>query len=753
MKRSEEIVEYLRREGRKAPIPEGIEPEQMRRRLELYNKQVQKEGKAGGDAGIQKEKAVPEEGQTGGLHSRGRHGIRNRMGKWKRYYKPLMAVACLCLALRVAVVWQQGFFGKLPLSGSLSAGQEMESEEGLAGEGKPEETTGTDFGEAKEMEAGDWGEALSGEERKLLSRTTYEELYASMSGVWESAWQTDSFKDSSLGATDDVSRDNSMKMQEKAEASAVADLAFGTTNVQTAGVDEGAFLKNDGRYLYQTVINTEAGKSGQEVQILDTKEGLRELCRLGGFEQIAEIYVWQDLLVVIENKYQDYFRGVETSRKFVCEDVAGSGNGYHEISFYQITDRENPRKIKTFTLQGSYLSSRIADGYFYGISRYYAHPGEGEKDYDAYVPRLDGKRLLPGEICVPRDSTGSAYLVLVSIDLSEPSAFSQTLGVIAGGDLYYMSQDNIYVADYRSPYARREEGADRDSTAILRFSYDQGKFYLRATGEIPGRLNDSFSLDEYNGYLRAVSTVKEFWPKKIVDDRTGQVVGYDIREGKQANGLYVLDEKLDIVGKIQDLAEDEEIYSARFLKDAGYFVTFRQTDPLFAVDLSEPENPRLLGELKVSGFSEYLHFYGADRLLGIGMETDETGRQTGVKLSMFDISIPEDLKEIARLVLTDYDYSPALYDHREVLIHTGENIFGFEAVGNRGGQHGKDYLVFSYEKDAFVEKLVLDTKNKEGDYYCSRGTFIGDMFYLLLEDGTVRSYDRHTGALMEGLGE
>lgn len=710
MKRSEEILDFLQKEGQKIEIPHSLEPSQIEERLKAQ------EGKGKGKC----------------------HNLK----KWKRYCKPLAAAACICLvAGGAAAAWRQGF---LPGDTGQHVGENK-------GDGLSQEGAGNILPEGADDQESDLDT-----EGMPFPEMSYEEIYAAMSEIWESSARLE--KQEMLAGTGIEDLMNSMDgvavAERKMEASSMAEdaAAFGVTNVQVAGVDEGDSVKNDGRYLYQVIIEDE-GRS-RAIQILDTKDGLKELGRLGGFDEIEEFYVWQDLLIVIESKYQDYFWKIGRNHTATYEDMAWRGNGYHEISFYRITDREHPRKIKTFTLQGFYLSSRIADGYFYGFSRYYANPGNGEADYDAYVPSLDGRRLPQDCILFPEDGGGTSYLVTISIDLREPSSIFQSLGVISGGELYYVSEDNIYVTGYDSPYSRMEkkEGTETDRTSLLRFSYDKGKFYLRARGEIPGSVNDSFSLDEYEGYLRVVSTVQEFQRETVVDDRTNQVLGYDIRSKKQTNSLYILDENLDVTGKIEGLAEDEQIYSARFLGKTGYFVTFRQTDPLFAVDLSDPTAPSVLGELKVSGFSEYLHFYGKERLLGIGVEADEeTGARQGMKLSMFDISEPSAIKEISRLNLGDYNYSRALYDHRAVLIDTGENIFGFEADGSDSGKYWRDYLLFSYEEDSFVRKLKLDTKNKDGDYYEARGTFIGDIFYLLLEDGTVRSYHRGTGALLESL--
>ena len=141
-----------------------------------------------------------------------------------------------------------------------------------------------------------------------------------------------------------------------------------------------------------------------------------------------------------------------------------------------------------------------------------------------------------------------------------------------------------------------------------------------------------------------------------------------------------------------------------------------------------------------------------NRLLGIGMEADEeTGRQQGMKLSMFDVSDKTNVSEISKKNLKNYEYSEALYNHRAVMISAGKNIFGFEAEGYKDGFY-RDYMVFTYENEEFVQKLKISVKNKEGKFaISSRGTFIGDTFYLLLTDGTVRSYDLNSGKMIESL--
>lgn len=593
-------------------------------------------------------------------------------------------------------------------------------------------------------------------------KVSYQDIYAAMSVKWEeqSAMYRGEMPEGAEvlfdgaipeapAADNAVVEESTAEKQMNAMADLEAESEFGSTNVQTVGVDEGDIVKNDGRYLYQRAMIEKDYEMTSVIQIIDTKDGLKEVGCIENADGFQEFYIWKDTLVLIKEKYLEEDMAAAKSR-YVYTDVLYQSNLFHEITFYDIKDRSTPKEIKTFTLQGGYESSRITDGYFYGFSKYYANPGEGAEDYGAYVPKVDGEYLSESRIYLPADSKHTSYLVLVSIDLNDPTDFIDTTGIITGANMYYVSGEHIYVTDVKE--LEQKAGWTSNATSILKFSYEEGKFALKAKGEVKGRLESSFSMDEYNSHLRVVSTVLEYERELVTDDRTGESIGYQIRDLRESNALYVFDEELKQVGSIEGLAENEQIYSARFMGDTGYFVTFRQTDPLFTVDLSNPENPQILNELKVSGFSEYLHIYGEDRLLGIGMEADEeTGAQQGMKLSMFDISDKTSVQEISKLSLEDYYYSEALYNHRAVMISTGKNIFGFEAEGSGSSEYWKDYLVYTYENDKFVQKLKISTKSENGGYNTTRGTFIGDVFYLLSDCGSVQSYDLNTGDLLESL--
>ena len=191
------------------------------------------------------------------------------------------------------------------------------------------------------------------------------------------------------------------------------------------------------------------------------------------------------------------------------------------------------------------------------------------------------------------------------------------------------------------------------------------------------------------------------------------------------------------------------IYSARFMGDIGYFVTYRNVDPLFAVDLSDPENPQIIGQLKVTGFSDYLHFYGEDRLLGIGWETNpETGEQTGLKLSMFDISDPENITEIHMLVIEGVDYCPAMNQYKAFLVDPEKNVIGFSTeLYDDYGNTTADYMVFSYNsQEGFAQKMKVGLPIEEIGYstWQVRGLYIGDVLYVVTVS-EIRAFDMKNG--------
>lgn len=500
--------------------------------------------------------------------------------------------------------------------------------------------------------------------------------------------------------------------------------SYSRTNVRTEGVDEGDLVKTDGTYIYTLTRSGRLMITKAEGSKLE-KAGETSLESMT--DTISDMYVDGNTVCIVAYGY-------DTDVSMEGEDTyAVNSTNYTKLYTYDVSDKSNIVLKGTIKQEGYYETSRKVGNYMYLFSTYYAQEENASDDHpELLVPKINGVPIQASDVfCPVEPQTDTTQLVISSVNLEEPDKVMASRSLIGAGGMYYVSQNNIYVC--MSQYQTQEI-----TTQIARFSYADGALELKAAGQINGTIHDSFCLDENNGCLRAVVTR---YPN-----------GWG---GQESNGLYVLDENMKVSGKIEDLAFGESIQSARFLGDTGYFVTYKQVDPLFSVDLKDPENPKVIGELKVTGFSEYLHFYGENKLLGIGKETDpDTGELKGIKLSMFDISNPADVKEVDKIVLKDIDvYSPQ-DNYKSVMIDADENIIGF-AMGsydkvtyNLKGYYG----VFGYSaEDGFTQDLMQSLSKATGNSSDSydvidetRGIYIGDTFYLCQNQG-IYAFDRSDG--------
>lgn len=506
-----------------------------------------------------------------------------------------------------------------------------------------------------------------------------------------------------------------MAAAEEAAASEAADSGstvsyagdYSQTNVQTEGVDEGDVVKTDGRYLY--II-----REGREVQIVSIQAG-----------KMAEVAVIRPTLEQSENSILDMYLTGDTLQ-IICQrydaDMQEDGEdayymnyrGITSVCTYDLTDRANPVHVGTTEQEGTYYTSRKSGEYLYlftsvypqeSLIRQYADQG---KEY-GLIPLVNGETMAASDIYIPRDDdkSGTEYMLITSVNENKPDQIADQKAILESASRFYVSTENIYLE-------RENWEAGSTQTAIARFSFSQGKIKGESAGVVNGAVTDDFATNEYDGFLRVLTTQ---WNDS----------------GSQTNNVYVLDQNMEIVGKIDNLAEDESIYSARFMGNTGYFVTYRQVDPLFSVDFSDPTHPKILGELKVSGFSEYLHFYGENRLLGIGWETDpETGATKGLKLSMFDVSDPADVKEVDKLVIKNIDYFPGEYNYKALTVSPEKNVIGLAASSYESSGTVNSYMVFSYdEKEGFLTDLTYGLQ--EGGNVSAeevRGVYADDTFYV-----------------------
>lgn len=522
------------------------------------------------------------------------------------------------------------------------------------------------------------------------------------------------------------------------------EVEHGKTNQQEESVEEADTIKNDGRYLYRVFYGgTDESRGYRDhyaVRIIDTEGGLKEVSLVGDFESVENIYVWKDKLVVIEPGWAEMEKDTEAE-----DSVWGWGYNYSMIHVYDIKDRANPREYHTFTVKGNYMDSRISGGYLYFFTSCDTQRPDREETLQAYVPMLDGKPMDAGKIALPEKNEAASYLVMASVDMEHPDKFTDSHALVTAADRFYVSRNNIYITDTKA-VSYEKEGLQTDSTVIYRYSYKDGMMKKEAQGTVKGTLRDDMAMNEYQDHLRLVTTVESYGVKKVIDDITGELIGLDDVDSRTTNSLYILNEDLETVGMVEDLAPGERVYSARFMGNIGYFVTFRETDPLFSVDLSVPEDPKILGELKISGFSEYLHFYADNLLLGIGMEADEeTGETQCLKLSMFDISNPADVKEKSKLKLEEYDDADALYNYKAVLIDTKKNLFGFYAY-NYEEYDKQMYLLFKFEDGEFKKIMEIPCSDSHSYGYDIRGTYIGDRFFLTGSGRLVEEYSLLDGS-------
>ena len=503
---------------------------------------------------------------------------------------------------------------------------------------------------------------------------------------------------------------------------------YSKTNIQEAGVDEGDIIKTDGTWIYIlkqdgsfSIVRANDGAPKVESTTKLEKTGLSN-------RELREMYLDGDRLIIVEE-------GICTALE-KDNELYRTSTGYQTVlSVWDITDRTQPEQIGMLRQDGHYKDSRKNGDFVYLFTSYMPYIAETYEE-STIVPRINGDEVAYNQFYLPEKPASENYLIISSMDITKPEEVKDQKVLVSGADSFYVSTENIYVTN-----ENYNSGKDTVVTEIAKFHYKDGRITGVAAGSVKGYLNDSFSLNEYDGTLRVVSTYyDEMW--------------------EEWNALYILDEKLQQLSAIEDLAQGETIRSARFFGTTGYFVTFRQTDPLFSVDLSDPENPKVLGELKISGFSSYLHFYGENLLLGIGYEADEnTGSTTGLKLSMFDISDPANVKEVSRTVLPGMTWCPAIEDYKSILVDPDKNLIGFYC--------DKRYFVYSYdETGGFTRKLLCDfygdeflgvsDQSEQGtsgiaatvDYDNMRGLYIGDYLYLAGND-FVAAYDMKDGFSMK----
>ncbi|MCL2424049.1 MAG: beta-propeller domain-containing protein, partial [Micrococcales bacterium] len=398
------------------------------------------------------------------------------------------------------------------------------------------------------------------------------------------------------------------------------------------------------------------------------------------------------------------------------------------VALYDVTRPAAPTLRTTTRQSGSYRTARLWQDRVYLVTDFWVYSNQiDEDDPTTFVPSVSGREgtrpLPPDDVTLLPAPTGARYAVATATDVRTGARTGQQ-AVLGGADTVYMSGANLYMGGMSWPAQVDGGPPPVATTTLVRVALDGGQMTVAAYGDVPGGLLNQFSLDEYDGRLRVVTTARDM-------------------RGTTSN-LFVLGSDLRLVGSVSDLAPGEQVKSVRFAKTVGYVVTFRQTDPLFAVDLSDPAHPKVMSELKIPGFSAYLHPWDPDHLVGLGMAGTDRGLSGGFQLAMFDVSDPYAVTQTHVLAVPG-DYCPALDDHHAVLVDPSRSLIGF-SVHTADGLH---YLLVQVSPaDGFVVQHDLLLMPQGWATGPVRAVRAGDYLYVswgTTTSGTVGAFELTTG--------
>jgi len=545
-------------------------------------------------------------------------------------------------------------------------------------------------------------------------------------------WEVDEEGEIAFAApTSAIMNDSAMKTQadepQRAAASPEGDAGdYSQTNIQVAGVDEADIIRTDGKYIYaltwDELIIIEATPAS------DMKVLSRFTLSLG---VPGEMYADGNKVTVICND-NGYSRGIRQ----------GSGGIRTNAVVIDVSDRTKPKIIKTMGIDGYYLSSRkIEDnvyivansdiyGYIYGDMEPCFY--EGDKTIQIPAPNI---YIFPGK------NYGQLTIMGFSLDnLNDGPNVTQYWGV---GQTIYVSRKYMYLAEKNwgyddiiepMPWLRPMLVKGKQNTIIHKFALNDGAVDFIGSGAVPGYILNQFSMDEHNSHFRIATNANN------------------------ANNVYILDSQLKVKSKIEDIAPGERIYSTRFIGNRGYMVTFKQTDPLFVIDMN-PDDPKILGALKIPGYSDYLHPYDENTIIGFGKDTVEakdTAFYQGMKIAMFDVTdVSNPKQKFVEIIGGRGTDSQLLYDHKALLFDKAKNLLAFPVTVYEGGDGVSSYGEFAFQgayvydisldkgfvKRGEITHLTADEYKKAGRYWyyngvgtspeISRIIYIGDALYAL----------------------
>ena len=542
---------------------------------------------------------------------------------------------------------------------------------------------------------------------------------------------------------------------------------YSTTNVQVQNVDEPDYLKNDSKYVYIVSHNT--------LSIIDAYPAESAKLILKIALDIESQYIQN--MFLNDNRLVIFYNG-QSDDEIIPQYDFVPRRSYSPVThalIVDVSDKEHPTILKDYSIDGHFMDARMIGNYAYFVTN---------SNVDYQYPRLpvimeDSIRIMtPDAFYFDNVEQFSNFNTLTAIDIFGDKINSESF-LMGYTGTFYVSEDNFYLTYQQNMPFGFYENSSRDrffdvvvpllpnniqeqikaiqndssinssvqwikiselmqksynqmdkndkerlfekirealneydakiqedtrKTIIHKISIDEDKIEYVAKGSVPGRLLNQFSMDE-NGDRFRVATTTEYYIQ-----HQGTV---------RANAVYVLDEQLNIVGELDEIAPDESIFSARFMDDRLYLVTFQQIDPFFVIDLST-DTPKILGELKIPGFSNYLHPYDEEHVIGIGRDTKEVdnGRvqQLGIKIALFNVADVKNPKVADDIIVGDSStHSEALYEHKSFFFDKKSGILSIPISGDAESLSGiSSSKKFAPDYNRWSGFYVFDLNSADG---------------------------------------
>ncbi len=519
---------------------------------------------------------------------------------------------------------------------------------------------------------------------------------------------------------------------------------YSQTNIQVEGVDEADLVKTDGDYIYVVSKNT--------IFLLKAypPEDAEILSKISLDKNIEGLYINDNKLVVfLGGPFYDIYRYGDMYAPYWTPET--------NIEIYDLSNVSSPSLVKNVTVNGFYFNSRMIGDYIYAII---CKPAYIDNCGEVSLPIIQSNDIkvnieASSIYYLNRTDNYHAFTNIVSINLKDPDQEPLCKTLLFGATCnMYVSHNSIYIT---SPSYSEDNFKNDLTTDIHKITIQDGEIEYFSNGWVPGTVLNQFSMDEHEGYFRVATTTGQSW-----------------FEGSElSNNIFVLNSTLSIVGSLENLAPKERIYSARFMGSKCYLVTFRKVDPLFVIDLKDPKKPDVLGKLKIPGYSDYLHLYDENHLIGIGKETiaaeeGDFSWYQGVKISLFDVTDVSKPREVDKVEIGDRGTdSPVLRDHKAFLFSRSKSLlvlpillaeideekYSGTVPPNAHGEYvwqGAYVYNITSEQGLIFKDRITHLKNDEellksgfyfeSSYAIKRSLYIGNVLYTI-SDNTIKMND------------